>query len=224
MTTTVLHKNELGYGFYTYADIAQLLGLPRAKVNRYLSAYWNERLGKSLFNEDFSWKVSNSVKAVNFYVLIELYICFQLQELGVNPKQVLKAREAIAHDTGLNYPFATQDIFSDGRKIFYKLDDAVINADGTKQANLIKILNEFAQKIDFESGIAERFYPLINSKNIVIDPHHQFGQPTLTGTNINAEIIYAMFKSGESVATLAFLYDLKKEQIEDAIKFYQKAA
>ena len=54
LTTTILHKNELGYGFYTYADIAQLLGLPRAKVNRYLSAYWNERLGKSLFNEDFS--------------------------------------------------------------------------------------------------------------------------------------------------------------------------
>ncbi len=224
MTTTVLHKNELGYGFYTYADIAQLLGLPRAKVNRYLSQYWDERLGKSLFNEDFSWKTSNSVKAVNFYVLIELYVCFQLQDLGVKPRRILEARQAMTKETGKSYPFATQDILSDGRKIFYTFEDAILNADGTRQTNLIQILNAFAQKIDFKLGLAERFYPLQNSKNIVIDPHHQFGQPIISGTNINTELIYSMHKSGEPIETLAFLYDLNVSQVQDAIKFYQKAA
>ncbi len=224
LTATTLHKNELGYGFYIYTDIAQLLGLPRAKVNRYLSQYWDERLGKTLFNDSFSWQTKNDVKAVNFYVLIELYICFKLQDLGVNPKQILKAREAITTETGLNYPFATQDILSDGRKFFYRLEDAVINADGTRQSNLIKILKAFTQKIDFSAGLAERFYPLQDSKNIVIDPHHQFGQPVISGTNINAELIYSMFRSGESVETLSFLYELNTFQVNDAIKFYQKAA
>src|SRR6478609_9151575 len=98
MKTEGFLKQELGCGIYTIPDISKLLQLPKAKVRRYLSEYWDERLGKKLFNETYSWSVGNNIKAVNFYVLIELYTCFHLQELGVSPKQILKSRTAIAKD------------------------------------------------------------------------------------------------------------------------------
>ncbi len=59
---------------------------------------------------------------------------------------------------------------------------------------------------------------------MVVDPHHQFGQPILHGTNINAEVIFSMYESGEPVESIGILYDLTKKQVNDAIFFYKKSA
>ena len=93
MTSTILHKQELGAGIYTIPDISNILNYPQRKVRRYLSNYWDERLGKQLFSETYSWK-KEKIRAVNFYVLIELFTCFSLQDRGISPKIILKgARE-----------------------------------------------------------------------------------------------------------------------------------
>lgn len=74
----IRYKSKLGYGIYTVPDISKLLGIDRRKVNRYISEYWDERLGHKLFNDSYSWKTEKSTKAVNFYVLIELFSFFRL--------------------------------------------------------------------------------------------------------------------------------------------------
>lgn len=67
MTSTLnLHKQKLGAGIYTISDMSILLRLPQAKVRRYLNQYWDERLGKDLFDDTYSWSVRNNIKAVNF--------------------------------------------------------------------------------------------------------------------------------------------------------------
>ena len=116
MKTTTFHKQQLGSGIYTVADISNLLFIPKYKVRRYLNEYWNERAGKKFSNETYSWSVDNKIKAVNFYTLIELYTCFHLQELGVTPKEILKSRAAMIKDLNIPYPFASDTILSDGKK------------------------------------------------------------------------------------------------------------
>ncbi len=226
MTAKIAHKNELGYGIYTSTDIAKLLGIPRRKVAYYLKNYWDDRLGKDLFNDTYSWKTqNNAVKAVNFYVLIELYVCFQLQELGVKPQRLLESRKIIAQETNTSYPFATSKVLSDGRKIWYRFKDVIINADGTRQTNFEKIINDYVKKIDFDDyEQATKFYPNGRDSSVVINPHHQFGQPIIEGTNINAEMLFSMYKSGEPIEFITNLYDLDAKAVEDAIQFYQKAA
>jgi uncharacterized protein (DUF433 family) len=220
------YKNQLGHGIYTAPDIARLLGLPTPKVTRYLKTYWDEKLGQGIFGENYSWQSANGkVKSVNFYVLIELHTFFQLQDLGVKPKTILAARQTIANETGLIYPFATSDILSDGRKIWYKLEDTIINADRSRQANFIEIIKQFTKKIDFDSNqIAQKFFPKGRESKIVVNPHHQFGQPVIDGTNINAETIYRMHKSGESIEFISLLYDLNPKYVTDAINFHKTAA
>ena len=226
MTTTIAHKNELGYGIYTSSDIAQLLGIPRRKVTYYLKNYWDDRLGKELFNDSYSWQTENGkVKAVNFYVLIELFVCFKLQELGVKPKRILEARKNIAKDTNTQYPFATSKVLSDNRKIWYEFQDSIIDADGTRQTNFETIIKDYVNNIDFDKHEqAIKFYPNGRKSKVVINPHNQFGQPIIEGTNINAETIYSMYKSGETLESLTYLYDLNEKSVKDVIAFYQKAA
>jgi uncharacterized protein (DUF433 family) len=226
MTATISHKNKLGAGFYTAPDIARFLGLPRAKVTRYLKNYWDDRLGNGLFNETYSWQTENlKTKAVNFYVLIELHTFFKLQELGVSTKKILTARETIAKDFNVQYPFASSNILSDGKGIWFKYMDNLVDADGSRQTNFQEFLIDFLQKIDFDGDLmAERFYPAGKDKKVVIDPRHQFGQPVISGTNLNTEVVFNMFESGEPVAMICHLYDISEAETWDAIHFHQKAA
>jgi len=220
-----LYKQQLGAGIYTVADISNLLHIPQFKVRRYLNDYWNERLGKRLFNENYTWSADNKIKAVNFYTLIELYTCFHLQELGVKPKEILKSRSAMSKDLKIPYPFASDTLLSDGKKIWYEFKDSIVKADGSRQTDFVEFIRQFTKKIDFNSGkIAEKFWPDGKESDVVINPHNQFGQPVLNGTNISAEMIYSMYESGEPIDAIGILYDLTSKQVNDAISFYKKTA
>jgi uncharacterized protein (DUF433 family) len=222
---TIAHKNELGYGIYTIPDISRLLKIERRKVTRYISEYWDERVGHKLFNDTYSWTANKRNKAVNFYVLIELHTFFELQKLGVKAKTILKARSSISKELGLEYPFASSELLTDGNRIWYQFEEDIVNADGTLQTNFVNVINFFASKVDFQdTGLAGRFWPFGKEKSIVVDPHHQFGQPVIRGTNVNAEVIYSMYKSGEPPSALAVLYDLTQQEVTDAIDFYRIAA
>jgi uncharacterized protein (DUF433 family) len=223
--TVTLHKQQLGSGIYTIPDISKLLAIPQPKVRRYLNEYLNERSGKKLFNETYSWSADNKIKAVNFYTLIELYTCFHLQELGVRPKQILKSRMAIAKDLQIPYPFASAKLLSDGKKIWYEFKDSIVKADDSKQTDFVEFIRQFANKIEFNSNkIAEKFWPAGRESNVVVNPRNQFGQPILNGTNINAEVIFSMYESGEPIDAIGILYDLTEKQVNDAISFYKKSA
>ena len=221
----ISHKNELGSGIYTIPDISRLLKMDRRKVTRYISDYLDDNIGKKLFSDTFSWSVNKRNKAVNFYVLIELFTFFKLQELGVTAKTILKARKSISKDLDIDYPFASSRLLTDGKKIWYRFQDDIINADGTSQTNFVQIIEAFSSKVDFvKNSLAERFWPFGKKNSIVVDPHHQFGQPVVKGTNINAEVLYSMYRSGEPTSALAVLYDLTEKEVNDAINFYRTAA
>jgi len=225
MSTANFNKQQLGSGIYTIPDISRLLSIPQTKVRRYLNDYWDDRLGKKLFNETYSWSAGDNIKAVNFYALIELYTFFHLQEVGVSTRQILKSRTSIAKDLKIPYPFASAKLLSDGKRIWYEFKDSIVNADGSKQTDFVEFIRKFANKIEFNSNkIAEKFWPAGKKSDVVVNPHHQFGQPILNGTNINAEVIFSMYESGEPVEALGILYDLTPKQVDDAISFYKKSA
>jgi len=220
-----LHKNELGYGIYTVSDISRLLKLEPGKVRRYLKNYWDEGLISKLYKDSYSWKNSRGNKAVNFYMLIEFFSFFKLKEIGVKTSTILKARLNIASELRTAYPFASAGLLSDGKKIWYEVENDIVNADGSCQTNFVNIIKAFTEKIDFgQDKLANRFWPDGKLSSVVVDPHHQFGQPVINGTNINTEMLFSMYSSGESIESIRDLYELSEKEIIDAINFYQKAA
>lgn len=224
MSASLLQKQKIGSGIYTIPDISQILGYPQQKVRRYIKDYWDNQLGKKLFTETYSWK-NEKVKAVNFYVLIELYTCFLLREKGASTISIMKARENMVKELKTPYPFASHKVLLAGKKILYELEDLIISADGSKQLNLSEIIKEFAKNLNFDkNNLANKFWPKGKNNSIVVDPHHQFGQPIINGTNINAEGIFSMYQSSEPIETIGILYDLTEKQVKDAINFYKSDA
>lgn len=219
-----ISKSVIGAGIYTVADISSLLNIPKHKVRRYL-AQWDERMGQPYFADTFTWSAGSNSKAVSFLTLIELHTVFRLQELGMKPRDILKARETIARDYHLAHPFASRNLLSDGQKLWIYIKDALVSTDGRKQTNIIEFVELFAEKLVFDNnGLVERFYPAGKQSKIVVDPHHQFGQPVIEGTNVTAAVLFSMYQSGENVEQIGKLYDLKTDVVNEAIQFLKHAA
>jgi uncharacterized protein (DUF433 family) len=58
----------------------------------------------------------------------------------------------------------------------------------------------------------------------VIDPHHAFGRPVISGTNITTEALACLIRGGEKVEDVAQDFRLEPEQVEEAWAFERHLA
>ena len=75
-----------------------------------------------------------------------------------------------------------------------------------------------------ENQLAIKYFPLEQSKNVAVDPQHQFGDPVVNGTNIKTKSIYSLHLAGETDKKISNLYDIPVKKVRDAIKFHTPAA
>lgn len=223
MSVIINKKPTLGIGLYSISDVVQILKLEPSLVRRWLREYWGKKFNTK--KNVSSWGTGRE-KVIHFYTLIEFYIFYHLRKEGVSAQSIVKSRSIIADELNTEFPFANSTILTDGEKIFYTTDgETIINADKSKQINLKTIVEHFCRKMDFDKDqLALRYWPLGKEKNIVVDPHHQLGQPTIKNTNILAETIYSMYTAGEKIPFIASLYDVSEKDVKASIEFFSKAA
>lgn len=214
------HQARLGEGIFLTSDVAEILQLPYSKVRRWMIEMWDSR-----FADKGSYSFGDTGnRAVNFYTLIEFFTFYQLRLKGVSAQKIQRAHSTISRELGTPYPFAT-NIRTDGKEIWYEYLDELVNANGKMQMDFKTILNPFLHKIEFgKNNLAELFYPLEKSRNIVVDPKRQFGQPTVNGRNLRIETIKKMYDGGETKKNICLLYDLKPSEVDDALRYYKRAS
>lgn len=227
MESRIHIQPRVGEGIYTTSDVAKILNLDYSKVYRWMAAYWESELDENVqytFGEEGS-------RAINFFSLIEFYTFFKLREKGVSVNKIKKLHKRLAIEFNTLYPFAlATDIFVERDKqrenkvfLFYRHLGSLLKFDDRKQYSL-DFIEEFLDKIDFdENNLASKFYPLAGSKNIVVDPRRQFGQPIIAGTNLKTHTVWGLYKGGESIEDISAMYNLAIEKIKDAITFQQAA-
>jgi uncharacterized protein (DUF433 family) len=221
------NTSKLGYGIYTVPDISRILNLKYYKVQRLLNEYWDDRIA-SKFGQKYSWSDGKS-KAVSFHTLVEFYTFFHLKESGINTSRILNAHQELSKMYDTVFPFANERILMGigivGKTLVFQLNDEnIINLDLSKQLNLL-FVKEFIRKLDFgEKDLANRLWPLGKNKHIVIDPNHQFGQPTIKGTNLLPSTIVNLINAGEPKRFISATYGISVKQILDSIEYCKKVA
>ncbi len=204
----------LGEGIFLSTDIANILNLPYHKVIYCMKGFWHLHT----FGEQRN-------KAINFYSLIEFYVFYQLRTHQVSSQKIKKLHAFLSNEFKTQYPFAHSEISTDGKALWFKKMDNLIKHDGKNQFDFEKIIEPFLKKVEFgKNNIAERYFPLKDSKNIVVDPKHQFGQPTIFGTNIKTKTIYNLYNAGEPQKIICNLYNIPPNKVKDAINFHKPAA
>lgn len=216
-------ENIIGFGtgIYTTPEVAYILGLPRQKVKRWLNEYWN-----GLFNEAKYSEGAGKEQVTNFHTLIEFFTFYQLRAKGVSAQKIINAHNVLAKHLKTEYPFATSNILTDGKKVLFTGEiGEIIKADDSLQLYIKQVIEPFCQRIEFDKNkLAKRFFPLGKEHDVIIDPQRKFGQPVIGNTNILTETIYDLFRANEPVDVIANLYDLSIDQVNDAIQFHRRNA
>lgn len=218
------NESKIGIGSFTAKEIAEILDIKYQTINRWINVYWDGKLGKE-YGEKYSW-VTDNKRAVSFHTLVEFYIMMLFSEAGVKPKQVLNAHKELSDFYKTAFPFAKKVVLSniktDGKRIYLDESNEIITLDGSKQFNL-NLIRVFYTKLEFDSDdLASKFYPLGKDKSILVDPQRKFGHPVFKNTNIFPEVLYQHYKAGDSIQYLEAVYELSKEEIEDAMVYCQR--
>ena len=217
---------KVGEGIYLVRDVSTILKIDYAKANRWIVDYWGGTLDRNtryIFGDDGN-------RAINFLSLIEFYTFFRLREKGLSTSQIRDLHRELSGLLRTKYPFAkAQDFYVEkGKKarkrfVYYEYLENLIKHDKRNQFSL-RFIEEFLEKVEFDdNNLARRFFPLPESRNVVVDPKQQFGQPVVTGTNIKTQTLYSLYSGGESLEDISALYNIPLEKVRDAIAFQQAA-
>jgi uncharacterized protein (DUF433 family) len=223
---SVTLQPEIGQGIYSIPDAAAILDMPINKVRRWVNKYWELEFVKELDpDQAYTWGEQRE-KAFHFLTLIEIIAVDSFREIGVSFPKIKMAHEMLAELLITPYPFAHAELMSDGKRIFYEMDASLLEMDQKQQFSFTKLVAPYCKKIEFQNKtkLAERYWPLGKDHNIVVDPHHSFGQPVITGTNTTAEAVMNMLKAGDSPELIASVYEVNRKDVEDALAFMKRSA
>lgn len=219
-------SSKIGIGIYSASEIADILCISYPKVYKWMDSYWDKKLA-TLYNKKYSWKTEGK-RSVSFHTFIEFYVMMRFSEAGVKPKAVLEAHKELSEMFETTFPFANKQVLesikTDGKNIFFEIEGVNLSLNGTKQLNL-DVIKMFFVNLDFDkNNVATKYYPLGKEKSIVVDPNRKFGHPLLEGNNIQPQILYNHYKSGDPIEYLASIYEIGVNVVNDAIEYCSKRA
>lgn len=169
---------------------------------------------------------------LSFTNLVEAHVLDAIRrEHGVKLKKVRTAIRYMKERMAVDHPLAYKSMVTDGCDLFVERYSKLINVSREGQLAMVEVLGAYLRRIDWDaSGFAIRLYPftrkreLEEPRTIVIDPEVSFGKPVLVGTGIPTATVAERYKAGESVDDLTNDYDLKRAEIEEAIRAELRAA
>jgi uncharacterized protein (DUF433 family) len=217
----------LGEGIFTAYDVAHILKIKYGKVNYWFNNHIRDQF-KVSSGHDYFYDYQD-IRAINFYSLIELFALHNLRENKIKSRDIIKYHTWLGGVLNTPYPFATSKWLLSGKDVLLSLDDKdsqIVVADNAYQLVLRDVISQWTKRIVFDEndGLAFKYYPLGESKSVVVNRFNQFGQPIIEGTNVKTSTIYSYFLGGESNEAIAELYNLTESQVVDAIEYSKSAA
>lgn len=221
--------NPIGLGVYTPAEAALYTGIPAKDIRRWMFGYRAEgRAYPGLWRSELS---AVDPALLGFHDLLEIRFVQAFRRHGVS-LQAIRAASIAARDIfQQRYPFTCTRFQTDGRSIF-----ATVFAETGDEAMLDLIKRQYAFRqvinpalydgIDYTvEGSALRWYPMKQSKAVVLDPSRSFGKPILSANGVDTATLYHAFLAEErSIKRVAVTFEVPEAAVDAAVRFERRIA
>jgi uncharacterized protein (DUF433 family)/DNA-binding transcriptional MerR regulator len=227
--------NLTGIGLYSIGEASRLTEARPYQIRRWLFGYSYRGVDGKPHPIPPLWTTQLAGadiggETLGFHDLLELRFVLAFIRNGVS-LQVIRATAAAARlELHSDYPFTTKRFRTDGKTIFFQ---AVRDSGESGLMDLRKrqfafdavIRPSLYAGIEFRSdGRAERWFPVPQSKQIVIDPDISFGRPVVEKFGVPTEALYASFKAEGHRARVARIFEVPLSVVSAAVKFEQRLA
>jgi uncharacterized protein (DUF433 family) len=222
MTTSLL-----GVGLYTIPEAARLLGAKKIDVHRWMFGYDYNVRGEKRHQDPVAGEqlAVDGAKALTFHDLLEFRFVNALRGCGVSLQAIRKAATNARELFDAKHPFVLKRIETDGLTIFANAAD---DTDDEKLLDLVRkqygfrrfLENAFIKGIEFDDDVASRWYPVENSKSIVLDPERSFGRPIMSRFGIPTWVLYeAYLAENKDRGRIARIYGVTPRAVDQAVQF-----
>lgn len=223
---TMNQAGLLGRGIYTIPESARIAKLPDSTARRWVFGY-SGRPG--IVNPDM--EQPDTRRAVSFLALVELCLLGEFRRQNLPARRFREAAEYLVEQRGITHPFAWQGISlnTDAKQIFVMSRDespSVELATGHQQGQFVikNVVQPFFRHLDFSGDeLAQRLYPEVGNRLIVLSPDVLLGQPRVDGTAIPTATIVEQLRYN-SVRETADWWGVSVEQVAAARRFEKTLA
>jgi uncharacterized protein (DUF433 family) len=225
-------QNFLGVGIYTVAEAAWMTNVSAPRIRRWMRGY-KFRVGDETHASHAVWKPDlpemGGSLALSFRDLIEFrFVDYFLKE-GVSWNLLRRAAIYAGEIVESTHPFSTRKFKTDGKRIFAELGQ---KRGGKRILDLVKKQYTIAsivapylyEGLEFDADHPRRWFPLKNSKRVVIDPAVAFGQPTINPEGVPTIVLARAFDAEKNVERVAYWYNVPKRSVQDALDYQQRIA
>lgn len=171
---------------------------------------------------------SGALGFLSFTNVVEAHVLTGLRrKYDLTLETIRKAVRYVHEKLDVPHPLAMEQFKTDGVSLFVERFGRLVDASKEGQLAMREVLTAYLERIEYVDHRAVRFFPLLREaapRVIVVDPRRSFGRPIIAGTSVPVMVVRGRFDAGESVESLAHDYDLRIDQIEEAIRAAPKAA
>ncbi|HNQ56518.1 MAG: DUF433 domain-containing protein [Burkholderiales bacterium] len=167
---------------------------------------------------------------LSFYNLIEAHVLRSLRtEHGVAIRELRRAIAYAERTLKIERLLLNRDLRTYAGEVFLEEYGKLINLSTSGQIAMRRLLEEHLKRVEWDQWqFPVRLYPYVSAeptteRPIAIDPDIAFGRPVVIRAGVSTEAIAGRIDAGETVEALAEDYDLKPEEIEEAV-LYERAA
>ena len=217
-----MSEEIIGRGVYAQSEAARLIGLPTAKLSRWVGSDARSALWRNAYRD-----VVEGSRELSFRDLQQARTVWALRSAGVSLQAVRKAlvlaRELIAETT----PFAHHGMKTDGRRVFLHVaedrGEPVLIDLLDRQYAFDKVLGPVLDDVDFEE-FATRWWPNGRKGRVVLDPDRSFGRPIDAETGVPTSALAVAVDAEGSVRRAARSYEVPEAAVRHALAFEAKLA
>lgn len=203
---------------YSVAEVARLTGVHALTVRRWLS-------------DGEASPYQEGPLLASFLSLVEILVTKAFRRRGVRLERIRQARDFAAARWEIAYPFASLRLRTLGGRILAEFEEespaggSLLTLErpaerGSEQWTLPALVVETVDAVEFaQDEMAKRWFPFGKAGPIVIDPQFAAGRPTIAGTGVTVNAVYARFQTGRlSIPSIADDLQLPQETVEEAVR------
>ena len=167
-------------------------------------------------------------RALHFHDLIRMRMISLLRSRGISFKAIRESEQFARDLTGSRNPFATEDLWHSDSDIFLNFRDRIISTAERQGQYAMDLLEPYLQRVKHhpgltfdDDGLASLWRP---HNSVALNPQIGFGAPCIENTRIQTEVLWSLRNSGESLESLAEVYEIAPEEVNAAIEWEHRLA
>jgi len=207
---------------YGMSQVDRLLALPSGTAKRWIDGY--QRRGR-LYDPVIRLE-STGDEIVTWGEFVETRFLAEYRTKGVPLLRMRPAIIELRKEFG-PYPLAHSRPLVEGKELVLRVQESVglekplvLVVVRSGQLILSDPASHFVEAVEYgtnDNPIVQRIHPLRGNKAVVVDPLRQFGEPVVR--SVPTTVIAELFDAGDSVESIAELYELERDDVEAALRY-----